>query len=110
MAAYFGGHYNLFDEFSDDLTFFQVSNFPFCLQPLASHTVETLNHEQIRLQLRNADCGFRNVKSAIAQLQADNSSAVRRDLSKVGRKGFSFQSEPSRGQKDQSRWAGRSER
>src|ERR1700756_47264 len=55
-AAHFGGHHDFFDEFTDDLTFFQVSNFPFRLQPLASHRVEMLNHEWILLQLRNAEC------------------------------------------------------
>jgi hypothetical protein len=44
-TAQFGGNHDFFHELTYGLTLLQVSNFPFCLKPLASHTIETLNHE-----------------------------------------------------------------
>lgn len=35
--AHFGGDHDFFDEFSDDLTFFEVGDFTFGLEPLATH-------------------------------------------------------------------------
>ena len=36
-SAEFGGNHDFLDQFSDDLTFFEVGDFPFCLQPLTTH-------------------------------------------------------------------------